>query len=87
MTASDIIGSVGVTLLLIAFLLNLKKILDTTSLWYIFLNIVGAALCGYSSYLIRFYPFVVLESVWVLAACSSLIKHVPRGTSHTDSKI
>jgi hypothetical protein len=32
-----------------------------------------------SSYLIRFYPFIVLESIWALVALVSLFK-VPRGT-------
>ncbi|MEJ7691935.1 hypothetical protein [Daejeonella sp.] len=80
MTTSDILGSIGVTLLLIAFLLNLRHLLATESKWYIMLNIVGAGLCGYSSYLIKFYPFVILESVWVIAAFSSLLKRVPRET-------
>ena len=71
MSQSDIIGSIGVSLLLIAFLINLKGSLPTSNRWYIILNIVGAALCGISAYLIRFYPFVILESVWVLAAVSS----------------
>lgn len=80
MSISDILGALGVSLLLIAFLLNLRNMLSSDNRWYIILNIVGAALCGYSSYLIKFYPFVILESVWVIAAFSSLFKRVPRGT-------
>lgn len=80
MNLSDLLGSLGVSLLLIAFLLNLRALLSSNSKYYIFLNIIGAALCGYSSYLIKFYPFVILEGVWVLAAVSSLIKRVPRET-------
>ncbi len=80
MSLSDILGSIGVSLLLIAFLLNLRGIMSPDSKWYIILNIIGAALCGYSSYLIKFYPFVILEGVWVIAAFSSLIKRVPRET-------
>jgi hypothetical protein len=87
MSQSDIIASAGVTLLLIAFFLNLKKIMSTDNKWYSGLNIVGAALCGYSSYLISFYPFVILEGVWVLAALSSFVKHVPRGTITKDREI
>jgi hypothetical protein len=87
MSQSDIIASVGVTLLLIAFFLNLKKIMSTDNKWYSGLNIVGAGLCGYSSYLISFYPFVILEGVWVLAALSSFIKHVPRGTIAKEGEI
>jgi cytochrome bd-type quinol oxidase subunit 2 len=80
MSLSDALGSLGVALLLVAFLLNLRKVISTDNKWYTILNIVGAALCGYSSYLIKFYPFVILETVWVLAAFSSLVKRVPRET-------
>jgi hypothetical protein len=80
MKPSDLIGSIGVIILLIAFLLNLYKRIATTSKVYSLLNFIGAALCGYSSYLISFYPFVVLESIWAGFALVSFF-NVPRGTS------
>lgn len=80
MSLSDLLASAGVSLLLIAFYLNLKKLMPTESKWYSFLNLSGAAMCGYSSYLIQFYPFVFLNTVWAAAALASLFKHVPRGT-------
>lgn len=79
MKISDIIASVGVTILLVAFLLNLYKKISPDSKLYTALNFIGAAMCGVSSYLIHFYPFVVLEGVWSLVALFSLLK-VPRGT-------
>ncbi|MDO8993828.1 hypothetical protein [Daejeonella sp.] len=80
MSTSDLLASAGVSLLLIAFYLNLKKLMPTESKWYSALNCTGAALCGYSSYLIQFYPFVFLNGVWAIAAIISLFKNVPRGT-------
>jgi hypothetical protein len=80
MKVPDIIASIGVLILLAAFMLNLYKKLPAESKLYALLNFVGAGLCGYSSYLIKFYPFVLLESVWAFVALTSLIK-VPRGTS------
>ena len=80
MTLSDILASLGVTLLLIAFLLNLNKALSTESKIYSLLNIVGAGLCGVSAYMINFYPFVILEGVWVAVAAFSLFKSVSRET-------
>lgn len=80
MSLSDIIGSIGVTLLLIGFLLNLRGILRTDQKLNIALNITGAVFCGYSAYLMKFYPFVILEGVWAVAAFSSLFKRVPRET-------
>ncbi|MBD1393550.1 CBU_0592 family membrane protein [Mucilaginibacter glaciei] len=80
MKLSDIIASTGVAILLVAFLLNLYKKLPAQSRWYSGLNFLGAGLCGISSYMIDFYPFVVLESIWAAFAFVSFIK-VPRGTS------
>ena len=80
MKLSDIIASIGVTVLLIGFFLNLTKRIASDSKLYTSLNFIGAAMCGVSSYMISFYPFVVLESIWALVALTSLLK-VPRGTS------
>jgi hypothetical protein len=80
MSISDLLASAGVSLLLIAFYLNLKKMIPTESKWYSSLNLLGAFLCGYSSYLIQFYPFVFLNTVWAIAAFISIFKHVPRET-------
>ncbi|MET3501536.1 hypothetical protein ABIC45_003148 [Mucilaginibacter rubeus] len=80
MKRSDIIASIGVIILLIAFLLNLTKKLPTESKLYSFLNLIGAGTCCYASYMVNFYPFVVLEGVWGFVALISLFR-VPRGTS------
>jgi hypothetical protein len=69
-----LLGSIGVTLLLGAFVLNLLKVLPSTATAYMGLNLVGAALACYSSYLIDFLPFVVLEGVWALAALFALAR-------------
>ena len=76
MKTSDILASTGVIILLIAFLLNLYKRLPAESRAYSLLNFIGAGICGYSSYMISFYPFVVLEGVWALFALAHLLKPV-----------
>ncbi|HEY2582561.1 MAG TPA: hypothetical protein VGI43_12185 [Mucilaginibacter sp.] len=83
MKTSDALASIGVIILLIAFLLNLYKKLPTQSKLYGFLNFLGAAICCFSSYLISFYPFIALEAVWAIVALLSLF-NVPRGTSPTN---
>jgi len=80
MKPSDIVASVGVIILLIAFMFNLYKKLSASSKLYSLLNFIGAGLCGYASWMVRFYPFIILESVWAFVALISLFK-VPRGTS------
>ena len=83
MKTSDIIASIGVIILLIAFLLNLYKRITAESRLYTALNFIGAATCGYASFMISFYPFVVLEGIWAAFALFSFI-NVPRGTLGND---
>lgn len=80
MATSDIIASIGVIILLVAFVLNLYKRVNAESRTYTLLNFIGAATCCYASYMISFYPFVVLEGIWAAFALFSFFK-VPRGTS------
>lgn len=73
-TGATLIGFAGVTLLLLAFLLNLLKFMRSDGYPYTILNFVGAALACYSSYLIRFTPFVILEGAWALVAAGVIIR-------------
>jgi len=63
-----------VALLLAAFVLNLLKLLRADGAAYSLLNLVGAGLACYSSYLIDFLPFVILEGVWAAAAAYALAR-------------
>jgi hypothetical protein len=74
MNQATIIGFIGVALLLIAFLLNLFRIVRAEGFSYSLLNFAGAALAGYSSYLIAFMPFVILEGVWAAVAGIGLVR-------------
>jgi hypothetical protein len=73
---STLIGSAGVALLLVAFFLSLIKRLAQDSVAYTLLNLVGAALAGYASWLIGFIPFVVLEGTWAVVAAVALLRIV-----------
>jgi hypothetical protein len=75
-TFQVVLGSFGVTLLLLAFFLNLFKIVGQDSRAYILLNILGAGISCYASYLIRYTPFIILEAVWCLVAVVALLKAV-----------
>jgi hypothetical protein len=68
MTSGELVGTIGVTILLIAFALNLANKITPTSTTYLGLNIIGAALAGISSYMIAFWPFVILEGVWTISS-------------------
>ena len=73
MSGSEIIGSIGVALLLIAFFMNSFGMLTSDSRAYQAMNAVGAAISCYASYLIGFAPFVVLEAIWCVAAVAAML--------------
>ena len=74
MELSTLIGSTGVSFLLLAFFLNLFGFLSQQKAAYILLNILGAALSAYASWMIRFMPFVVLELTWMLVSVVALFR-------------
>ena len=74
------IGFAGVTLLLLAFLLSLMKLMRMDGYPYATLNCVGAALACYSSWLVSFMPFVVLEGVWAVVAGIAIVRKALRGS-------
>jgi ABC-type Fe3+-siderophore transport system permease subunit len=71
---STAIGTAGVALLLLAFLLQLLGRLRAEDPAYLGLNLAGAALAALASWLIRFLPFVVLEGTWALVAAAGLVR-------------
>jgi hypothetical protein len=78
MNFSSIVGSLGVSLLLIAFFLNLFRYISRENSTYILLNIVGAGLSCYASILIHYLPFIVLEAVWSLVAFAAYVKKMAK---------
>ncbi len=75
MNFSEIMGSLGVSILLLAFLLNMLKIIKTDSLSYPLLNFIGAGIACFASWLIPYFPFVILEGVWAVVSLVSLVKY------------
>lgn len=80
---ATVIGFIGVALLLLAFVLNLFRVLRSDSSLYMFLNLIGAGLACYSSYLILFMPFVLLEGVWALVAFAGFMRSLFSGAKAT----
>jgi len=75
MSFSEITGSLGVSILLLAFLLNMLKIIKTDSLSYLLLNFIGAGIACFASWLIPYFPFVILEGVWAMVSLVSLLRY------------
>jgi len=78
MNTTDIIGTIGVGLILLAYFLNIFSLIPKDGLFFYVLNIVGGAIACYSSYLIRFWPFVVLEGTWALISIIALVKNIKK---------
>ena len=76
LTTGEILGSAGVTLLLVAFGMNLLKKWKQESLPYTLLNTIGAAMACASSVVIRFVPFIILEGVWTLVSLVALVRYL-----------
>jgi len=68
MTATDWTGFIGVTILLIAYFLNMRDIIKKDSLMYLLLNFVGAGIACFASVLLHYLPFILLEGCWTLVS-------------------
>ena len=68
MAFNDIIGTLGVGLILLAYFFNIKELIPKDGFLYFSLNIIGAGLACYASILINYVPFIILEATWVLVS-------------------
>jgi hypothetical protein len=74
MVYNDIIGTVGVGLILLAYFFNTARLLPKDGKLFYVLNIIGGALACYASYLINYWPFVILEGAWTLVSIYGMMK-------------
>ena len=75
MTQTDWTGFIGVTILLIAYFLNLRDILKKGSLTYLLLNFAGAGIACFASVLLKYVPFIILEGCWTLVSAAGLLNY------------
>ena len=76
MLYNDIIGTIGVSLILLAYLFNTFSLIPKDGLLFFMMNIAGAALACYASLLINYIPFIILEGVWCLVSIAGLLRFV-----------
>jgi hypothetical protein len=74
MTYNDLIGSIGVALILLAYFLNTERLITVNGKLFFVMNIFGAGLACYASFLIRYWPFVILEGAWVMVSLYGLMR-------------
>lgn len=74
MNYNDIIGIIGVGLILLAYFCNTFRLLKNNSWLFFALNAIGGGLATYASLLIRYWPFVILEGTWFVVSVIGLFK-------------
>ncbi len=70
---NDIIGTIGVGLILLAYFLNTFSFIKEGRLFFM-MNIAGAGLACYASVLINYVPFIILEGTWCLVSIAGFLK-------------
>jgi hypothetical protein len=71
---SEAIGWIGISLILIAYALNMFEVMTVNSVMYLLMNIVGSVGVVYISLKKKAYQPEVLNIVWILIALVALIK-------------
>jgi hypothetical protein len=74
MRQKDIIGWIGVLLILTAFILTTFSIISAKDIVYGVLNVIGAAGIITSSYVKKDFQPVILNVIWLLVAVAGIIK-------------
>lgn len=74
MSYNDIIGTIGVGLILLAYFLSTFGWINGKSKLFFLLNIIGSGLACYASWLIGYWPFIILEGTWFLVSVIGLAK-------------
>jgi hypothetical protein len=82
MTITDWVGSIGVTILLLAFFFNLTARLSKDSISYILMNVIGAGMACVASIMLNYIPFIILEAAWTLVSLISLVRITGKQSSN-----
>ncbi|KAA9041968.1 hypothetical protein FW778_08115 [Ginsengibacter hankyongi] len=81
MNFNDWIGSLGVAILLLAFVLNLTNKISRSGSAYLIMNFMGSGLAAIASFLINYVPFIILEIAWMIASLFGIWKLYIKNTS------
>ena len=74
MSTSDWVGAFGVAITLVAYFCMSVRWMPAHSRTFFFLNTLGAAITCFASYLISYWPIVVLEGTWTLVSLIGWIR-------------
>lgn len=79
---NDIIGTVGVGLILLAYFLNTFSLVPKDGKLFFSMNIIGAGLACYASVLINYVPFIILEGVWCIVSVAGFVRLLFNKSAH-----
>ena len=74
MTLNDVVSTLGISLLLIAYCCSAFRWMSAHSRNFFLLNAVGSTLTGLGCFMIAYWPFVVLAGFWILVSLIGLVK-------------
>ena len=77
---ANLLGIIGVSLILSAYFLNLFNKLQSDNSLYLWMNFIGASLACYSSVLIDYLPFVILEGTWAIVSLVAIVRKIKNST-------
>ena len=80
MNFNDVVGAIGVGIILLAYFLNNFSFIKRNGNLYFILNIIGATIACYTSFLINYIPFVILEGTWAVISVVGLVNNQSRNS-------
>ena len=78
MNTNDILGAIGVGIILLAYFLSVFSWIKKEGILFYLMNIIGASIACITSYLINYIPFVILEGSWVIVSIVGLLKGIKK---------
>ncbi|HWG90061.1 MAG TPA: hypothetical protein VNZ52_04350 [Candidatus Thermoplasmatota archaeon] len=83
---ADVVGSVGLILLLTGFILNAMKRLDSAGYPYHWLNFLGSGILGWYAWVKESWVFLPLEIVWAAVALVAIIRKATAKRAEADGR-
>jgi len=74
----NIVGSLGVALILLCFLLIQIEKISAQNIWYSVLNFIGASMILFSLYYEFNFASVIIEGFWVLISSIGIVRFLIR---------